>query len=345
MIIKEKLRKVCRMSTQRKFSRLSWVILSLVLLSGTAQAAEAVRVRIGWQIPWATQGQLVQVLKHTPILKDHGMEAEFIGRTYGPMLNELAMGNQVDVILTADQPAATLFSKDKGWIAIGRLMYNRTATYVPVDSPVKKIADLKGKAIALPVGAAAERVTIEAIQKAGLNPQKDVKIINLDIKEQGPLVKKGARDGKWGDFDALAGFDPTPALFEAGGLVRTIDVGKVVSLIVVQESFLKQHPGLGKKLVDALASAYDYYRQHPSQANDWFLAEAGLDGANQKACEIAASLEPNLKAKRAQDIRMTLNDEDFRFLERAAEFIAPKVGKKVDMRKYVTNDYATGKAH
>ncbi len=51
---------------------------------------------------------------------------------------------------------------------------------------------LKGKTIALPMGAAAERITVAALKKAGLDPAKDVKILNLDIREQGPLVLGGA---------------------------------------------------------------------------------------------------------------------------------------------------------
>ena len=77
-------------------------IISLILAIGfacsQAAAEELTKVRIGWQIPWATQGQLVQILKHTDILKKNGLEAEFIGRTYGPVLNELAMADELSDI-------------------------------------------------------------------------------------------------------------------------------------------------------------------------------------------------------------------------------------------------------
>ena len=51
--------------------------------------------------------------------------------------------------------------------------------------------------------------------------KKDVKNINLGIYEQNPLVTdKNAV--KWGDIDAMAGFDPVPAVFEEKGLVIDI---------------------------------------------------------------------------------------------------------------------------
>ncbi|MBU0481245.1 MAG: ABC transporter substrate-binding protein [Proteobacteria bacterium] len=320
------------------------MILATVFSTGQGAAEELTKIRIGWQIPWATQGQLVQILKHTDILKKNGLEAEFIGRTYGPVLNELALADEIDVVLTADQPAAALFSKDQGWIGVGRLMYNRTLTYVPPKSAVNSLEDLREKTIGIPIGAAAERVTIAALKKAGLEPNKDVKIINLGIREQGPLVLGGEEAKTWGNIDALSGFDPTPAIFEARGLIKVLDIGKVCSLVLMNENFITRNSGVAEKMMQALFDAYDYYRQNIEQANTWFMDEAGLKDSSQKACNVAASIEPNVSVPARKDIRVTLIDEDFEIMHQAAEFMAPKIKKNVDMRQYVSNKYAA-KAH
>ena len=39
----------------------------LIVQSGVTVAEDLVKLRIGWQVPWATQGQLVQILKKTEI--------------------------------------------------------------------------------------------------------------------------------------------------------------------------------------------------------------------------------------------------------------------------------------
>ncbi|MFH0783326.1 MAG: ABC transporter substrate-binding protein [Pseudomonadota bacterium] len=316
------------------------VVIVGMFVGSSASAAEKIHLRIGWQIPWATQGQLVQILKNTDILEKNGLSAEFVGRTYGPMLNEIALADGIDVVLTADQPAAALFSKDKGWMGIGKLMYNRTLTYVPPKSPVQTLADLKGKTIGIPIGAAAERITVAALERTGLDPKKDVTIVNLGILEQGPLVMNGKEAPKWDSFDALSGFDPTPAIFEAQGLIRVLDVGKVCSLVLMNENFIGKNDGVAEKLMQAFFDAYDYYRQNIEQANTWFMKEAGLQEANQKACNVAASIEPNVSAKSRGEIRVTLSEDDYKILEGAALFMAPKIKKQVDMRKYVTNKYA-----
>jgi ABC-type nitrate/sulfonate/bicarbonate transport system substrate-binding protein len=287
-------------------------------------AGAADRIRIGWQVPWAVQGQIVQIWKHTDILKRHGLDAEFVGRTYGPELNEIALAGAVDVVLTADQPAVMLNAKSADWVATARLMYNRTSTYVPLSSPIKTMAGLKGKTIGLPVGAAAERVTLAALKRAGLE-KKDVSVVNLGILEQAPLIQAHKDEPKWAQFDALAGFDPAPAIFEAKGLVRVLDVGKVCAMIVMNGKFIEKHAGVADRLNAALIDAYDRYRTNPAEANAWFLEEAKLGNADAKALDIAASLEPNLKAKSRAEIRVGFSEDDVAIVRGAGEFLHKNV--------------------
>src|SRR4030043_148113 len=117
------------------------------------QESNLTKIRIGWQTPWATQGQLTQTLKHTQILQNNGLQAEFKGFSSGAPLNEAALAGEVDIIFTGDQPAATLLAKSDDWVIIGRLMYNRVSLYVPSNSPIKSVADLNGKTVAMPFGA------------------------------------------------------------------------------------------------------------------------------------------------------------------------------------------------
>src|SRR3989339_10344 len=259
------------------------------------------KIRIGWQVPWATQGQIVQILKHTDILKKNGLEAEFVGRTYGPELNAAALGGEIDVVLTADQPAAALFSKDKGWIGIGRLMYNRTSTYVPINSSINTIKELKDKTIGIPIGAAAERVTNEA------------------------LIRNG--------------FDPNPAIFESRRYVKVLDVGKVCSLVLMNNDFIKKNPKVAEKMMQSIFDAYDYYRKNVEQANKWFMQESRLNDIDQNACNIAASIEPNIKVEDRAKMRVYFIEEDFEIMQRAADFIETKIGKRVNMKEFVNNIY------
>ena len=276
-------------------------------------------IRIGWQIPWATQGQLVQVLKHSDILQSKGLEPEYKGFSYGGPLNEAALANGVDVVLTADQPMATLLSKNPNWIIIGRLMYNRVSLYVPPNSPIQTTSDLKGKTVAMPFGAAAQRFAFFEQQRAGLSPEKDVKNRNLAMEEQAALLQD-PRAKKWGDIDALAGFDPYPAIFEDRGVIRTLSVGRIVSIIAISKPFADAHPEAATQLRNAFAEAYSQYRTNPIQANQWFRDESKLT-ASDSVLSLAASLEPNAAPSTTSEIRMTFTELDLASLQEAADFL------------------------
>jgi len=311
-----------------------FIFLTTLLLNICVWGTEF-NVRIGWQIPWATQGQLVQILKHTEILDNNSIKAEFVGRTYGPELNELALSDKIDVVLTGDQPGVALLAKDKGWVIIGRLMYNRTAIYVPLNSKINSVNDLKGKTIGLPIGAAAERTTKDALKKAGIDYTKDVKIQNLGIQEHTPLIKKYLKKEKWGKIDALSGFDPTPAVLETSNYVKTIDVGTVVSLIIMKKETLDLNPGLKDAILNSFVDAYDYYRQNVTQANTWFVEESKFNDPDFKACNLASSIEPNLKVKSKDEIRVSFTTDDIERLQDVVSFMEPTTKKDFSIELYM----------
>lgn len=296
-----------------------------------------IKIRIGWQIPWSTQGQLVQVLKKTDILKNNNLEGDFKGFSYGGPLNEAALAGDVDVIFTADQPAATLLANNPNWKIIGRLMYNRVSLYVPPKSSINSIADLKGKTVGMPFGAAAQRMVLKAEKDAGLDPQKDVKNINLGIYEQSDLVKD-INAKTWGNIDALAGFDPTPAIFEEKGLVRNLKVDNVVSVILMSNKFIEANPEAPKKFLRSFRDAYSYYKNNIAQADQWFIDEAKLS-ITSKALETSAAVEPNLKPE--NEIRLEFIDQDYKIMQEAADFIFDQkmVKTKVNMIDFIDLSY------
>jgi ABC-type nitrate/sulfonate/bicarbonate transport system substrate-binding protein len=334
------------MPSKRLASFLCILILALLFafnLSGCVaqqSAAVTIPIRIGWQVPWATQGQITQVLAHTNILELHGLQGEFKGFSYGAPLNEAALAGEVDVIFTADQPAITLLAADEEWVIIGRLMYNRVAIYVPPASPILTLEELRDKTIAIPFGAAAQRDAMKAIQQAGLDPVTDIHSIYLDIYEQSGIVQAGSAES-WGEIDAMVGFDPTPAIFEHNNQARMLHVGKVVSLIVMSKAFIAQHPQAPERFLEAFREAYLYYALHQSQANGWFV-EASQLTFDSVVLDLAASVEPNILAQTLDDVRITLTAEDMTILLEAAQFLLDQelISKPVDVSKYVDMTYA-----
>jgi len=305
-----------------------------------AEEADIIDIRIGWQIPWATQGQLTQVLNNTNLLALNGLKGEFKGFSYGGPLNEAALAGEVDVIFTADQPAAMLLATGADWVIIGRLMYNRTALYVPPKSPIKHLADLKGKNIAIPFGAAAQRIALKAIEDAGLDAKHDINSINLDIYEQAGVVQSGT-DSSWGNIDAMVGFDPTPAIFEYEKRARMLHVGKVVSLVLMNKKFITKFPKAPTRFLASFREAYLYYAMHKDEANKWFKKGSRLNFETE-VLDIAASVEPNVNAKIINDVSIVLTEKDIAVIDEAARFIYEQnlIKKLVEIRRYINMRYA-----
>ena len=315
------------------------IIISLSIIAGISiyqsLDEESYDIRIGWQIPWATQGQLVQIMKNNEYLQEYEINPEFIGFSYGGPLNEAALANRVDVVLTADQPAATLVSRSDEWLIIGRLMYNRVCLYVPPKSSIENVSELKGKTVAMPFGAAAQRMVLKEEIDAGLDPETDVNNIHLGIYEQSDLIKD-PEVSKWGDIDAIAGFDPTPAIFEEKGLIKLLAVGKIVSVIMMSRDIIDKHPEYPIFFLEAFIKCYDFYRNNINISNQWFIEESGLE-ITSDALAISASIEPNLEANTIHEIRINFTENDYTILQEAADFLYQQdmIEKKIIMKDYI----------
>ena len=294
------------------------VALCAMLGSGraTVAAPNLTSLKIGWQSTWATQGQLSLILQKTPILEENGIKGEFLSFVYGGPLNEAAVAGAVDVVLTADQPALTLLSKDPNWEIVGRLMYNSGAIVVPAKSQLNSVQDLKGKSVAVPFVAAVHRVLIRKEEEAGLQPGMDVTNINLGMSEILTLAEAG-KGASFGQVDAAALWDPAPLVLEAKGLARTISRGNILALVLMRKPY-SSDPALREKLMNAISSAYVFYRSNRQSANAWFAEAARLD-FDSTILDKAASVEPNLQGSAPPNVK--LSPEDIKALEDVEKFM------------------------
>jgi ABC-type nitrate/sulfonate/bicarbonate transport system substrate-binding protein len=297
------------------------IIVGLVFLSVscTKKTTKLTLIRIGWQVAWATQGQIAQVLKHTNILELNRVKGEFKGFTYGASLNEAALAGEIDVGFVADQPAASLIARGGKFKIVARLIYFRAAIIVPPESEVKQVSDLKGKTIAIPFGSTTHRIVLGMLKNVGLDPDKDVRIINMDITEQAGVVLAGTKK-KWkGDIDALASWDPNIAIFENRGLAKVLKYELGLAVVYMSEDFIQKHPDAAVSFLRAYMEAYYYYAIHRQQANQWFAEEARIQ-FDPSLLDVAGSFEPNLKSQSIKDIDVNIYERHIKMMEEGADF-------------------------
>lgn len=294
-------------------------IASLITIAFASHAGHA-EVRLGWQTPWATQGQIVMALKHTNIPELLGLRLNYVGFAYGAPLNQAALAGQIDVLLTADQPGLVLLARSAEYRIVARLMYNRVCLYVPPESPITGVSDLGGASIAGPAGSAAERFARITLGKAksGTDPAQ---FGQLDMPQQSALINQHRGASRWGTFDAFYGFDPFPAMWTEQKLIRNLACGRVVSVVIASRDMLTNRRPELVQFLQSLALGWDSFRRDPIRFNRLFTDTAKIT-VSDSALDEASAIEPNFRAPSFDKLRLTLNEDDRRALEEVRDFLA-----------------------
>lgn len=146
-----------------------------------------------------------------------------------------------------------------------------TALVVRKDSPLKTVADLKGKKIAATKGTDPYLFTLRALQQAHLT-KDDVELLHLQHPDGRIALEKG-------DVDAWAGLDPHMAASEiqAGSrlLYRNKDFNSY-GVISVTESYAKEHPEAVKTVLSAYEKAREWSLKNPEELAKLLATESGL---------------------------------------------------------------------
>jgi len=297
----------------------SGLFVSLVFLTPEARAdgttESAVPIRIGWQIPAATQGQVLQVLKRTSVLEGHGLKPVFVPFSYGGPQVEAAFAGDLDVFFSGDQPAINLIARGGKWKIVARLFDDGVGIIVPPNSTIQSVEDLEGTTVASPFGSVAHRDAFMEQEAAGLDSQRDVLNKNLDILEIRRRVQAGG-NGTWDGFDAAVIWEPLISRFELEGIARRITSERYVGVVSVSEEFIENHPEAVVELLVALTRAWDFFARNQDRVMQWYIDDTRLDYTPESL--VAARLDSNFAATSVNEISLDLHPDYIATLERAA---------------------------
>lgn len=67
------------------------------------------------------------------------------------------------------------------------------------------------------------------------------------------------------------------------------------------------------------------------------MEESKISNLNDSIFKIAAKFEPNLLKENKISIRFS--EDDYQIMDEASQFVEKNVGKKVNMKQFVTNEY------
>ncbi|MDT0614187.1 ABC transporter substrate-binding protein [Streptomyces lancefieldiae] len=141
-------------------------------------------------------------------------------------------------------------------------------------SSLTSLKDLKGKKVSTSVGSAADGTLVRALQRAGLDADKDIEKLN-----QQPAV--GASALSSGSADALSQFVAWPGLLAHQGKAKALYDGAQLNLptfhgVTAREDFAKKRPAVLEAFLKAQTQATDYLEGHPVAAAEQVAKATGL---------------------------------------------------------------------
>lgn len=256
-------------------------------------ARETIRVAIGTQdstINCATGGLLVRELdllaKHLPHDGRYAnVDYEIVWKNFtsGPPLTGEMVADKLDFGNMADFPSAlngvAHQEQGKRSVYIATLSGSTTGAgnglVVPLDSPAKSLADLKGKQISVPFGSAAHGMLLRAIADLGWNAETDVTLVS-----QSPEI--GGSSLQAHKIDAHADFVPFAELFPFRGYARKIYDGSQVGIptshgALVRGEYADQYPEIVVAYLEAVLEADALFASDPEKYSELVEKVSGVE--------------------------------------------------------------------
>jgi len=193
----------------------------------------------------------------------------------GPQLLEALSVGALEFGLTGDSPPVFAQAADKDLVYVGAepAKPDSSAILVLKDSPLRTLADLKGKKIALQKGSSAHYLLVRAVAKAGLQ-WSDIQPIYLS-----PADARAAFERK--SVDAWVIWDPFYAATELSIQPRVLTTGRELSgnnsFYLASRPFATQHADAIAVLFEELTRADRFIQERRPEAIKLIADFSGLD--------------------------------------------------------------------
>ncbi|MDX2266162.1 MAG: aliphatic sulfonate ABC transporter substrate-binding protein [Hyphomicrobiales bacterium] len=236
-------------------------LLSAGAASGPAVSEPLKEVRIGLQrngvILVARQQKTIEAA-----LEPLGVKVSWHEFQFGPPLLEALNAGAIDFGTTGDAPPIFAQAARANLYYIAAHGGAQNAIIVPDNSPIKALADLKGKRIAFGKGSSAHSLLLAALEKGGLT-FGDIEPSYLAPADAGAAFARGS-------VDAWAIWDPFLAVAEGQQPVRILarsdDTYPALSFYLANKEFADKHPAIVSKIADVLSKGTDWSKANKDEA-------------------------------------------------------------------------------
>ena len=208
-------------------------------------------------------------------LAEKGIGVKWTEFPFGPPLLEAINVGSLDVGTVGEAPPIFAQAAGADLVYVGNEPPAPTAEalVVPKDSPIKSVAELKGRKIAVAKGSNANYLLIKLIEKAGLK-FSDVSVVYL-----APADARAAFES--GRVDAWSIWDPFLAAAEKqlGARVLADGRGAVANhqFYLAARGFAEKHPEIVHILLDEIAKIDQWGKQNPKEVARFIAPLIGIE--------------------------------------------------------------------
>ncbi len=264
----------------QKRPRLALLVAVLIIINAAMSASCSRRASVKpaiIRLDYAYYNPVSLVLKDKKFLEQDlasdGISVEWTQSLGSNKALELLNSKSVDFGSTAG--AAALIGKANGNPIKAIYVYSRpewTALVVRKDSSITKVADLKGKKVAVTRGTDPHIFLLRALHESGLT-EKDIEMVVLQHPDGRIALEKG-------DVDAWAGLDPMMAQTELQSgsrlFYRNVNFNSY-GVLNVREEFARQYPAYVERVLTAYEKARLWALRNPEEFRKLFATDAKLD--------------------------------------------------------------------
>jgi len=212
-------------------------------------------------------------------LAEKGVTVQWLQFPMGPQMMEAIGTGSLDLGSCASTPP--IFAQAAGvnfvYVAASPPGKSSGGILVPKNSPLKTVADLKGKTVALQPGSIWQYDLAQILLQNGLK-YTDVKIAKMPPADATAAFTSGAVDA-WIQGEPYVTLAKTK--LGAHFLVDCSTVGKTAGFTLGYRDTVLKHPDLIRIVLEELRNAADWTRAHPAEAAQITADTAGLDTATQ----------------------------------------------------------------
>ncbi len=242
--------------------------------TGNASPQQSSVVRIGYQ-KYGTVNILKARKNLDERLKAEGATVQWLLFPAGPQMLEAMNAGSIDFGHTGEAPP--IFAQAAGtplvYVANEPPNPKGEAILVPKDSPIKDVAELKGKTVAFNKGSNVHYLLVEALKAAGLQ-YSDIKPAFLPPADARAAFEQGK-------VDAWVIWDPfyTAAKRATGGRVLKDGEGLVANreFYLATKTFAEQQPNRLKAVLEEIQKVDTWAASQPTEVAKLLSPELGID--------------------------------------------------------------------